>query len=503
MSNQADKSMANLKEITGQLLTIVRAARQIPPGPSHFALATQASELVLVQQGPHLASLGQPLVQSRTRGRCVDGDALEKGKGKVREVEPEPEKEKEMEKPKEEQEKPCRKRPFSWMSKPLPKSVMKMPKRGKSGQEWKSRELVDSSDEEEEEDGLSKWCSPVLTHPLPEMFPARVRLQAMDWRQFKSAYEAIEGHVPVDIICTFHAFLEFCYIVQKNAITEHTLEKLQDAVSHFHHYCKIFLEKSKHIKAVKALGQMLVTNQRLDKLTAARVNFTSHGMLNGTCLSAALEALLQQDGPSHHAPANDAMDNAQDENLDVSVPEDDIDEMKHAHTVLALTEELNIPRLPEMTCPDDPRDASEIPITGCPRYEGKISVFNSACSQFYAPSDLSGIGGMHIEHICACPMWRNEAPRYDCVFINIGSEDVGIRGLEVARIHMFFLFNYGGITYPCAVMRWFNIIGDSPDEHTGMWMVHLACSTNNAPIYNIIHVDSIYHAAHLIPVYGR
>ncbi|KAG1723305.1 uncharacterized protein EDB91DRAFT_1087851 [Suillus paluster] len=46
MSNQADKSMANLKEITGQLLAIVRTARQIPPGPSHFALATQASELV-------------------------------------------------------------------------------------------------------------------------------------------------------------------------------------------------------------------------------------------------------------------------------------------------------------------------------------------------------------------------------------------------------------------------------------------------------------------------
>ncbi|KAG1884617.1 hypothetical protein F4604DRAFT_1878656 [Suillus subluteus] len=97
---------------------------------------------------------------------------------------------------------------------------------------------------------------------------------------------------------------------------------------------------------------------------------------------------------------------------------------------------------------------------------------------------------MHIEHICACPMWRNKAPHYDCVFINIG-------------ICMFFSFNYGGITYPCTVMRWFDIIGDSPDEDTGMWMVRLACGTNNAPIYNIIHVDSIYRAAHLIPIYGR
>ncbi|KAG2133624.1 uncharacterized protein EDB93DRAFT_1093202 [Suillus bovinus] len=27
--------------------------------------------------------------------------------------------------------------------------------------------------------------------------------------------------------------------------------------------------------------------------------------------------------------------------------------------------------------------------------------------------------------------------------------------------------------------------------------------TNNAPVYNIIHIDSIYRMAHLIPVYGR
>ncbi|KAG1738088.1 uncharacterized protein EDB91DRAFT_1237791 [Suillus paluster] len=349
---------------------------------------------------------------------------------------------------------------------------------------------------------------------------------------------AIEGHVPVDIVCTFCAFLKFCYIVRNNAITEHMLEKLQDAVCHFHHYRKIFLEsdtistfshylqlirlfgapnglcssitESKHIKAVKgpwrrsskyqALSQMLVTNQWLNKLTATQVDFTSRGMLNGTCLSAALEALY--------------------ENLNVSVPEDDIDgvdhgptilQMKRARTVLALAEELNIPHLPEMvycflfqqTCPDDPQDASEIPIAGCPQYEGKISVFNSACSRFYAPSNLSGIGGMRIEHIRACPMWRNEAPCYDCVFVNIGSEDVGIRGLEVARICIFFSFNYGGITYLCAVVCWFDIIGDSPDEDTGMWMVRPACGTNNAPIYNIIHVNSIYRVAHLIPVYGR
>jgi hypothetical protein len=55
------------------------------------------------------------------------------------------------------------------------------------------------------------------------------------------------------------------------------------------------ITESKHIKAVKqpwrrsnrfrAIGQMLLTNQRLDKLAALRVDYTRRGMLGGTCLS--------------------------------------------------------------------------------------------------------------------------------------------------------------------------------------------------------------------------
>ena len=61
------------------------------------------------------------------------------------------------------------------------------------------------------------------------------------------------------------------------------------------------ITESKHIKAVKrpyrrtnrfqALGQMLLINQRLDKLTVARADFKACGMLNGTCLSNVFEAL--------------------------------------------------------------------------------------------------------------------------------------------------------------------------------------------------------------------
>ncbi|KAG2121642.1 hypothetical protein BD769DRAFT_1361146, partial [Suillus cothurnatus] len=59
-------------------------------------------------------------------------------------------------------------------------------------------------------------------------------------------------------------------------------------------------------------------------------------------------------------------------------------------------------------------------------YLNKISVFNSASSRFYAPSDLSGIGGMRVEHIRACPSWRNEHSRNDCVFINMDSSLPGM-----------------------------------------------------------------------------
>ncbi|KAG1888701.1 hypothetical protein F4604DRAFT_1877237 [Suillus subluteus] len=301
----------------------------------------------------------------------------------------------------------------------------------------------------------------------------------------------IEGHVPQAIVHTFHAFLEFCYLVRRNTITESTLAEIQDALSRYHQHRTIFVESgaittfslprqhslSKHIKAVKepwrrsskynALGQMLVTNQRLDKLAAARVDFTNRRMLDSTCLAAELKALAPHDT-----------------------------ERNHARNVLALAKELNLPHFPDLI------HSAQIPLAGCPRFEGQISVFNSASSRFYAPSDISGIGGMRVEHIHACPLWRNEAPRNDCIFINIGSSTEGIQGLEVARVHAFFSFKYGGEIFPCAIVRWFDVIGDSPDEDTGTWMVRPAYGANRAPLHSIIHVETIYHAAHLIPIYG-
>lgn len=66
-------------------------------------------------------------------------------------------------------------------------------------------------------------------------------------------------------------------------------------------------------------------------------------------------------------------------------------------------------------------------------FMGKVSVFNSAAASFYAPSDISGTGGMRREHIQSTPSWRGGAARYDCVFVNVNA-DAGssMDGLMVA-----------------------------------------------------------------------
>jgi hypothetical protein len=141
---------------------------------------------------------------------------------------------------------------------------------------------------------------------------------------------ALQGHLPADAIRTFRALLEFYYIARRDVITEDDLDDLEDAITRFHKYREVFspirgkngfslprqhsivhypalirlfgapngvctsITESKHIRAVKEpwrrssrnqpLFQMLTTNQRLDQLAAARVDFTARNMLNGTLL---------------------------------------------------------------------------------------------------------------------------------------------------------------------------------------------------------------------------
>lgn len=149
--------------------------------------------------------------------------------------------------------------------------------------------------------------------------------------------DCLKVYLPVDVVRSFQALLEFCYLVHRNVISEKSLSEIKDALTRFHKYHEIFkttgvvatfslprqhsmvhyprlirlfgapnglcssIMESKNIKAIKepwrcsgrykALGQMLLTNQHLDKLAASQVDFHFRGMLAGTCVSAVLASL--------------------------------------------------------------------------------------------------------------------------------------------------------------------------------------------------------------------
>ena len=53
------------------------------------------------------------------------------------------------------------------------------------------------------------------------------------------------------------------------------------------------------------------------------------------------------------------------------------------------------------------------------------------------------------------------------------------------------------------VIRWFNKIGDGPDEDMGMWKVQPSTLPDHSLHFVIIHVDAIYQAVHLILIYSN
>jgi hypothetical protein len=189
-------------------------------------------------------------------------------------------------------------------------------------------------------------------------------------------------------------------------------------------------------------------------------------------------------------------------------------ERSRARTVHQLGGELSIPNIVTLLATflfdqqhqddgDRQHDLLNIPEHNYPYYDGKIKVVNSASASFYAPSDASGIHGMRREFIRSTPLWRNEGPRYDCAFVNVHPETDPMSGLEVVHVLAFFSFYFKGIYYPCAAVHWFDRVGDEPDEDTGMWLVRPQFDHQHQRGISIIHIDSIYRAAHLIPVYGK
>lgn len=137
---------------------------------------------------------------------------------------------------------------------------------------------------------------------------------------------AIVGYVPEDMAMCMSAFLDACYIARRQDIDNNALNDFEAALERFFRLREVFrtlgvrptgfdlprqhslvhyrrqvedfgapgglcssITESRHITAVKrpwrrsnryeALGQMLLINQRLDKLAAMRSDFAERGML--------------------------------------------------------------------------------------------------------------------------------------------------------------------------------------------------------------------------------
>jgi hypothetical protein len=152
--------------------------------------------------------------------------------------------------------------------------------------------------------------------------------------------------------------------------------------------------------------------------------------------------------------------------------------------------------------PDNILSSSNVPLSECPSYNGRIRVHNSAIATFHGPCDPSGVGGMRREFIRAVPSWRKGPGRYDCVLLNRDPDVPGLRGMDVVRVLLFFSFDFSGTVYSCALVRWFTVIGDEPDVDTGMWIVKPEVDAGGSPVISVIHLDCVIRAVHLLDIFG-
>ncbi|KAJ7833381.1 hypothetical protein B0H13DRAFT_2240376 [Mycena leptocephala] len=364
---------------------------------------------------------------------------------------------------------------------------------------------------------------------------------------------AVAGYLPSKMVRALADFMDFCYLARRNAISTPDLTSIQNVLDRFHQSREIFIQcsvhidislpcqhslvhyprfirlfgspnglcssitESKHIKAVKepwrrsnrynALAQMLVTLSRLDKLAAANREFTSRGMRTGTTslYTAMVLAGYQPQVAAVQAAAEAAA--AKEDNDDDGVvhgPRSLLDvELALTAYVAAHVDQPTLPLLlrqflhAEVHGP--PAEGTAPPLLDtCPVFEGRITVHHSAIARFYAPSDLSGAGGMYRERIRSNPSWHGYARR-DTVLVDVGTE--AMKGLVVGRAMLFFSFVFGGKEYQCALVHWIVPVGDTPDPDTGMWVVEPEFVAG-LPALEVIEVDAIARGCHLIGVYG-
>ncbi|KAF7378018.1 hypothetical protein MSAN_00225700 [Mycena sanguinolenta] len=319
----------------------------------------------------------------------------------------------------------------------------------------------------------------------------------------------MKGHVPTQMVRALSAFLDFCYLVRRNAVEEVTLDAIDMALARFHHECAIFVESGvcpdsfclprqhslthyrylitqfvkkpwRRSSCFEALAQMLTINDRLDKLAAAR-----RGLY-----PIPLEAEEDDDGgPS------DEWRILGDVKLAKTPVRRGSSIFKTTPTMISTTSPFH--KFPSTTAPMLPTVL---------KHSRRLSqnfmhpAINLECAGCYMSA--SGLSGPGAAVLCVTTvyLWRETLT---CLGFVEGNPDLpGFRGLLAARVLLFMSFKYSGVTYPCALVTWFSATGDEPYPDTGMWMVEADTDRRGRWVMDIIHVDTILRGAHLIGIYA-
>ncbi|KIL54650.1 hypothetical protein M378DRAFT_92135 [Amanita muscaria Koide BX008] len=370
---------------------------------------------------------------------------------------------------------------------------------------------------------------------------------------------AIAGLVPPRMVQAIRYFQEFCYLVRRAVLDDDDIQKLDELLTLYHRAREVFktegvrpkgfnlprhhslthyreqivdfgapnglcssITESKHRSAVKdpyrrssrnePLAEMLLINQRMEKLAATRINFAARGLLANSGFQEYRELPQRVRRELQRIQDEDDDGGGVDGNIiaevvmaRISVPKlpRRIDPLAHVLRLRGLRADISR-FLYEIENPD--RDKTipleNVPIQECPEYTGRIFVYPSAIATYYAPSNLSGTGGMYRERIRSTRSWRNGPERYDCVYVEHDRDIAGFRGLLVAQVQLLFKIKYKRVFYPCALVTWFSAVGEEPCPDTGMWRVIPDFNADGLRTTTVIHLDSILRAAHLIGIAG-
>ncbi|KAH9029132.1 hypothetical protein EDB84DRAFT_1605005 [Lactarius hengduanensis] len=335
---------------------------------------------------------------------------------------------------------------------------------------------------------------------------------------------AIAGYVPSVMVRCIAAFMDACYIARRNAIDSPSLERLRDCVETFHQLRTIFIEvgvritlslprqhalkhfyhaihlfgspnglcssitESKHIRAVKepwrrsnryhALTQMLKTILRMDRMTGLHRCLEDSGALRGpgppglpSGLGNNVPIDLEDLEDDDEAVVPGESQNTSDFDVQLAIRT----QRGYPSRLNALAMYIQQPKFPlvlaqflyKFSHPDELVAPSTI--DECPAFEGAIKVHHSAIATFYAPSDLSGSGGLRRERIRSTPHFFGYSRR-DTVFVVVDDSQAGMEAMEIGRVLLFFSFEYRRKSFSCALINWF-VHTDERDPDTGMWVV--------------------------------